>query len=70
MSAEQNLATIRLVVDAVNARDFVALRSATHPEFKRHDLAGALPEFAGAGGSADLIQLLLRAMPNMHIDIK
>ncbi|MBI4285340.1 MAG: ester cyclase [Chloroflexi bacterium] len=70
MSAEENIAIIRRMVDAVNARDFVALRSGAHPEFKRHDLAGALPEVSGATGAADLIQLLLRALPDLHIDIK
>ncbi|MBI2854784.1 MAG: ester cyclase [Chloroflexi bacterium] len=70
MSAEQNVAIVRRMVDAVNARDFVALRDGAHAEFKRHDLAGALPEVSGATGPADLIQLLLRAVPDMRIDIK
>lgn len=69
MSAEQNIAIIKGAVDAVNARDFAALAKVGHPEFKRHDLAGALPEVSGATGATDLIQLILRAMPDMHIDI-
>ncbi|MBI2851672.1 MAG: ester cyclase [Chloroflexi bacterium] len=70
MSTEQSLAAIRGIIYAVNAQDFVALRNAALPDFKRHDLAGALSEVTGFTGVADLIQLLLRAMPDMHIDIK
>ncbi|MBI2852111.1 MAG: hypothetical protein HYX84_03285 [Chloroflexi bacterium] len=48
MSTEQSIATIKRVIDAVNSRDFVTLRNTAHPDFKRHDLAGALPEVSGA----------------------
>lgn len=70
MSGEQNIAIVKGAVDAVNARDFAALANVGRPEFKRHDLAGALPAVSGATGATDLIQLLLRAVPDMRIEIK
>ena len=67
---ETNLATVKKAIEAVNRRDFAVLREVIRPEFQRHDLAGALPEVSGTEGAVDLIQLLLQAMPDLHIDLK
>ena len=70
MSGEQNIALLKGAVDAINARNPAALAKISHPEFKRHDLAGALPEVSGTTGAADIVQLLLRALPDLHFEIK
>jgi steroid delta-isomerase-like uncharacterized protein len=67
---ETNVATIKKAIEAVNQRDFAVLTEFIRPEFQRHDLAGALPEVSGTAGAADLVQLVLQAMPDLHIDLK
>ncbi|MBI4311991.1 MAG: ester cyclase [Chloroflexi bacterium] len=67
---ETNIATIKRAIEAVNQRDFGSLRETIRPEFQRHDLYGGLPEVSGQSGAVDLIQLLLQAMPDLHIELK
>lgn len=66
---DRNAATIKEAIEAVNQRDFDALRAVIHPEFQRHDLYGGLPEVTGESGAVDLIQLVLQALPDLHIDV-
>ncbi len=40
----------------------------THPNFKRHDLAG-VPEVAGASVSENLVQTVMRAVPDIHYEM-
>ncbi len=70
MSEEQNMAIIRRTLDMINDRKLSQLAEFTHPDFKRHDLAGALPEVSGTGGPADLMQSILRALPDFHYEIQ
>jgi len=62
--------TIERIIEAVNERDLGAMAQFVHPEFQRHDLYGGLPEVSGQSGPADLIQLVLQAMPDLHIEIE
>ncbi|MBI4294758.1 MAG: hypothetical protein HY669_01160 [Chloroflexi bacterium] len=59
MTGEENIAIIKGAADAVNARDFAALAKVSHPGYKRHDLAGALPEVSGTSGATDLVSSFL-----------
>jgi predicted ester cyclase len=69
MSEEQNIKAIKRMVDLVNQQKTSQLAELTHPSFKRHDLAGALPEVSGADGPVNLVQMVLRAIPDIHYEI-
>jgi predicted ester cyclase len=70
MSEEQNISIIKRTVDLINQRKLSQLVELTHPNFKRHDLAGALPEVSGTDGPVNLVQLVLRAIPDIHYEIQ
>jgi len=70
MSEKQNIDIIRRFVDRVNERKVSQLAESTHPDFRRHDLAGAFPEVTGISGPVDLTQVVLRALPDLHYEIK
>ena len=70
MSEEQNIGIIKRTVDLINQQKLSQLAELTHPNFKRHDLAGALPEVSGADGPVDLVQLVLRGIPDIHYKIE
>jgi len=69
MSEKQNIDVIKHMVDMINQKKLSQLAEFTHHDFKRHDLAGALPEVSGADGPANLVQLVLRAIPDIHYEI-
>lgn len=69
MSEEQNIRVIKRMVDLVNQQKISQLAELTHPNFKRHDLAGALPEVSGADGPVNLVQMVLRGIPDIHYEI-
>ena len=69
MSEEQNISIIKRTVDLINQRKLSQLAELTHPNFKRHDLAGALPEVSGIDGPINLVQMVLRAIPDIHYEI-
>jgi predicted ester cyclase len=70
MSEEQNIGIIKRTVDLINQQKLSQLAELTHPNFKRHDLAGALPEVSGADGPVDLVRLVLRGIPDIHYKIE
>lgn len=70
MSEEQNISIIRRTVDLINQQKLSQLTELTHPDFKRHDLAGALPEVSGTDGPVNLVQMVLRAIPDLHYEIE
>jgi predicted ester cyclase len=70
MSEEQNAATIKHIVDLINGRTLPQLAELTDLDFKRHDLAGALPEVSGTDGPVNLVQTVLRAIPDLHNEIQ
>jgi len=70
MSEKQNIDIVRRLVDMVNEHRVSQLAELTHPDFRRHDLAGAFPEVTGTSGPINLIQMILRALPDLHYEIK
>jgi len=70
MSEEQNIRVIKRMVSLVNRQKISQLAELTHPNFKRHDLAGALPEVSGTDGPVNLVQMVLRAIPDLHYEIQ
>ena len=70
MSEEQNISIIKRTVDLINQQKLSQLAELTHPYFKRHDLAGALPEVSGTDGPINLVQLVLRSIPDIHYKIE
>jgi predicted ester cyclase len=70
MSEKQNIDIVRSLVDMVNERKVSQLAELTHPDFRRHDLAGAFPEVTGTSGPVDLTQMILRALPDLHYEIR
>lgn len=70
MSEEQNTAVIKCIVGLINQRRLSELAELAHPDFKRYDLAGALPEVSGTNGPVNLVQVVLRAIPDLHYQIQ
>lgn len=70
MSEEHNISIIKRMVDLINQQKLSQLSELTHPNFKRHDLAGALPEVSGTNGPVNLVQMVLRAIPDLHYEIQ
>ena len=70
MSEERNIGIIKRIVDLINQQKLSQLAELTHPDFKRHDLAGALPEVSGTDGPVNLVQLVLRGIPDIHYKIE
>jgi steroid delta-isomerase-like uncharacterized protein len=69
MGAEENLEAIKRAVQAVNERNMSAIMEVIAPDFKKYDLTRALPDVSGQHGMTDLLQLVLRALPDLHVDI-
>jgi steroid delta-isomerase-like uncharacterized protein len=69
MSEEQNISIIKHIVELINQRKLPQLAELTHPNFKRHDLAGALPEVSGTDGPLNLVQMVLSGIPDIHYEI-
>ncbi len=69
MSENQNVSIIKDIVDLINQRKLSQLAELTHSNFKRHDLAGALPEVSGTDGPANLVQMVIHAIPDIHYEI-
>jgi len=70
MTADENIATIRRIIKAINDRDLSIILQLVTPRFVRHDLAGAFREVGGREGVTDFIQLLLTALPDLHITVE
>lgn len=70
MSEEQNTDIIKRTVDLINQRRLAQLAELTHPHFKRHDMAGALPEVSGTDGPVNLVQMVLSGIPDIHYEIE
>jgi len=70
MSEKQNIDIMKRMVEIINERKLDQLAELTHPDFKRHDLAGAFPNVTGTGGPTNIAQMVLKAIPDMHYEIK
>ncbi len=69
MTGEMNIVTIRRAIQAINDRQLHVIPEMVTPGFVRHDLAGAFREAGGRDGVADFLQLMLEALPDLHITI-
>lgn len=70
MSAEQNIAVIRQAVQAVNSRNLSLVPPLIAPNFKRHDLASAFEDVMGREKVTDFLQLVLRVVPDVQLNIE
>jgi predicted ester cyclase len=70
MSKKQNIDVVKRMIDTVNQQKLSQLAEFAHPNFKRHDLAGALPEVTGTSGPENLMQMVFRSIPDMRYEIK
>jgi steroid delta-isomerase-like uncharacterized protein len=69
MSAEQNIATAKRAIKAINDRDWGVIPHLLTPNFVRHDLAEAFDDVRGRESFADFLQLALKALPDYKIQI-
>jgi len=69
-AAERSVAVVKRAIQAVNddTMNQVAA-SIIAPDFRRHDLAAALPNVFGHGGLNDFLQLIRTALPDFHMEI-
>ena len=70
MTAEENIATIRRAIQAINDRDLHINPTLVTSGFIRHDLAGAFREVGGPEGVTDFLQLFLKAVPDLQIKVE
>lgn len=68
-SAEQNAATIRRALEAINARQLEDLADLVAPGFVRHDYGGTFIEGRGPEGMAEMVRLLLAALPDLKVSV-
>lgn len=67
---ESNIAVIKKAVQAVNDGTMAQVAaSIIAPDFRRHDLAAALPNAAGPGGLSDFIEMVRSAPPDFRMEI-
>lgn len=70
MSADENVATLRRLIEAVNQNELARVApEVIAPGFVRHDLAGTWPGVRGEDGVIDLIGMLRAALPDMQFEI-
>lgn len=67
MTTEKNVATLRRAIQAINDRDLSINPTLATPGFVRHDLASAFREVGGRAGVTDFLELLIGAVPDLHI---
>jgi hypothetical protein len=67
---EENIATLRRIIRAIDERDLGSIGQWVTPGFRRHDLAGAFL-VGGEGGAAvtDFLRALLDALPDLRIEV-
>jgi len=70
MSEKENINVIIRMVHIINKQQLSQLSEFTHPNFKRHDLAGAFAEVTGISGPVNLMQMVINALPDMRYEIK
>jgi steroid delta-isomerase-like uncharacterized protein len=68
-TAQANIKTLKRAIQAINDRDLHSVAQLVTPGFVRHDLAGAFRESGGPEGVTDFLQLLLKALPDLHITV-
>ncbi len=71
MAPQDNIATLRRIIQAIDDRDLAAVAQFVTPDFVRHDLAGAfLVRGAGGRAATDFLRALLEAIPDLKIDVE
>jgi steroid delta-isomerase-like uncharacterized protein len=70
MSAEENIATIKRMIQAFNDRDLTVAPQVVTPGFVRHDLAGALKDTKGREELSDFFQQALKAIPDAQVKME
>ncbi|HEV8699056.1 MAG TPA: ester cyclase [Candidatus Limnocylindrales bacterium] len=67
---DDSISLVRRGIEAVNSGTMAQVApEILAPDFVRHDLAQAFPEFTSAAGVSDLMTLLRRAIPDYHQEI-
>ena len=69
-SVEQNIAHLRSALEAINARRLDDLGELVTPGFVRHDWNGYSIDRQGPEGLADLVRLLLSALPDLQVRVR
>ncbi len=71
MSADENVATLRRLIEAVNQNELARVApEVITPGVVQHDLAGTWLGIRGEGGVIDLIGLLRAALPVLQFEIE
>lgn len=67
---DDGISLVRRGIEGVNSGTMARVApEILAPDFVRHDLAQAFPEFTSAGGVSDLVTLLRSAIPDYHQEI-
>lgn len=69
MDSSDSAEAVRRVLQAINDRDLGTLSQWVTPGFVRHDTGGIFFDGRGPEGWAELIGVLLRALPDLHLDV-
>jgi predicted ester cyclase len=68
--SEENVATIRSALEAINARDLDSLSDMVAPSFVRHDYDGISVDGRGPEAVAQAVRLLLGALPDLRLQVR
>jgi steroid delta-isomerase-like uncharacterized protein len=70
MSAEANMEILRKIIQAFNDRDLTVAPTLVTAGFVRHDLASAFVDVRGREEVVDFMQIILKALPDVHVTIE
>ena len=70
MTSEENMAILRSIIQAFNDRDLNVVPTLVTSGFVRHDLASAFMDVKGREEVGDFLQMLLTALPDIHVTIE
>jgi steroid delta-isomerase-like uncharacterized protein len=70
MNAENNIATVKKAIKALNERDMSTAKNLITTNYIRHDLTSTFGERRGQGGTVDFFQSVIAGIPDMQMNIK
>jgi steroid delta-isomerase-like uncharacterized protein len=70
VTAEENMEVLRKIIQAFNDRDLAVAPTLVTSGFVRHDLASAFVDVRGREEVVDFMQIILKALPDVHVAIE
>jgi len=69
MNSENNVATIRKAIKALNEKDMSTIKELMTKDYIRHDLTSSFGERRGQDNTVDFFQSVISGLPDMQLNI-